>query len=304
MRAYLDGTRVMPLAHLYGLRLLEGDEGRVVTTLPASEWFGRFSRHVAPGVLAALASITVWGAWLSLARPGDSFIALETMYRFYRDVPCDGRTLRAEARVVAVDRDLYMAETSVYDADGVLVLSQSGSGAFIEEARRQRRPPVEAKRILATLLFTDVVGSTDHARRLGDARWRQLLDEHRAVVRREIVRCEGLEIDTAGDGCFVRFESPARAIECARAVRAAVQRLGLEVRAGIHTGECELQGRGLSGIAVHIAARLQGVAAPGEILVSGTVKDVAAGSALRFEDRGEHTLKGLPDRWRLYALAE
>ena len=118
------------------------------------------------------------------------------------------------------------------------------------------------------------------------------------------MRCEGLEIDTAGDGFFVRFESPARAIECARGVRAAVQRLGLEVRAGIHTGECELQGRGLSGIAVHIAARIQGAAAPGEILVSGTVRDVAAGSALRFEDRGEHTLKGLPDRWRLYALAE
>jgi class 3 adenylate cyclase len=304
MRRYLDSTCVMPLAQLYGIRLLAVDEGRVVATLPASEWFGRFSRNVAPGILGALAAITVWGAWLTLFRPGDSFTCLEQIYRFYRDVPCDGRTLRAEARVVGDNRDLSMAETSVYDADGILVVSQSGTGAFIEEARRRQRPQVEAKRILATLLFTDVVGSTDHANRLGDARWRTLLDEHRAVVRREIARCAGIEIDTAGDGFFVRFESPARAIECARGVRAAVKRLGIEVRAGIHTGECELQGRGLSGIAVHIAARIQGAAAPGEILVSSTVRDVAAGSALRFEDWGEHTLKGLPDRWRLYALAD
>jgi len=293
----------MPLAELYGIRFLGVDEARAVTTLPASEWFGRFSQTVAPGILAALAGTTSWGAWLTLARAGDSFIGLEQSLRFYRHVPADGRALRGEARTLG-GRDLYVVEASVYDADGALVASQSGTGSAIDESRRRGRPQVEAKGILATLLFADVVGSTDHAKRLGDARWRKLLDEHRAVVRREIIRCEGIEIDTAGDGFFVRFESPARAIECARAICGAVKRLGMEVRVGIHTGECELQGRGLSGIAVHLAARIQGAAAPGEVLVSGTVWDVAAGSGLRFEDRGEHPLKGLPDTWRLYALAE
>jgi uncharacterized protein (TIGR00369 family) len=304
MRGYLDGTYVMPFADLYGMRFLEVDEGRVVTTLPASEWFGRFSRNVAPGVLAALAGTTAWSAGLSLLQPGDSLIGLDQISRFYRDVSVDGRVLRAEARIVVSGRDLWMGETTVSDADGALVASQSVTGSFIEWSRRRRRPSVETKRILATLLFADIVGSTDHANRLGDMRWQKLLDEHRTAVRREILRCEGNEIDTAGDGFFVRFESPARAIECARAICVAVKRLGIEVRAGIHIGECETHGRELSGIAVHIAARVQGAAAPGEILVSGTVRDLAAGSSLRFEDRGEHTLKGVPATWRLYALSE
>ena len=304
MRGHVDGAYVMPFADLYGIRFLEVDEGRVVTALPASEWFGRFSRSVAPGVLAALAGTTAWSAGLSLLQPGDSLIGLDQISRFYRDVPVDGRSLRAEARVVVPGRDVWTGETSVYDADGALVASQTANGAVIEWSRRQRRPKAETKRILATLLFIDIVGSTDHANRLGDMRWRQLLDEHRTAVRREIVRSEGIEIDTAGDGFFVRFESPARAIECARAVCTAVKRLDIDVRAGIHIGECETHGRDLSGIAVHIAARVQGAAAPGEILVSSTVRDLAAGSGLRFEDRGEHTLKGVSDTWRLYALAK
>ena len=304
MRGHLDGTYVMPFADLYGVRFLEVDKGRVVTALPASEWFGRFSRSVAAGVLAALGGTTAWSAGLSLLQPGDSLIGLDQISRFYRDVPVDGRVLRAEARVLVPDRNLWTGEASVYDADGALVASQYFTGSFIEWARRRRRPQVETRRILATLLFVDIVGSTDHANRLGDMRWRKLLDEHRTAVRSEVVRCDGIEIDTAGDGFFVRFESPARAIECARAICAAVKRLGIEVRAGIHIGECETRGRDLSGIAVHIAARVQGAAAPGEILVSSTVKDLAAGSGLRFEDRGEHTLRGVPDTWRLYALAE
>jgi class 3 adenylate cyclase len=304
MRGYLDGSRVMPLAELYGMRLLEIDEGRAVMALAASEWFGRFSRHVAPGILASLAAITSWASFQALARPADWFIGLDHTTRFHRDVPADGRALRAEARAVVNARDLYMGAVSIYDADGVLVASQSHTGSFIEESRRQRRRQVEGKRILATLLFADIVGSTEHAHRLGDVQWRRLLEEHRAAVRREIVRCEGIEIDTAGDGFFVRFESPARAIECARAICSIVKRLGIDVRAGIHTGECELHGRALSGIAVHVAARVQGVAQPGEIIVSSTVRDLAAGSGLRFKDRGEHALKGIPDLWRLYTLSE
>jgi class 3 adenylate cyclase len=206
--------------------------------------------------------------------------------------------------VVVGSRDLCVVEVSNFDADGVRVASDSGTGSFIEGGRRRGRPQVATKRVLATLLFVDMVGSTDHATRLGDAGWRRLLDEYRVTVRREISRCDGTEIDTAGDGFFVRFETPGNAIECARAIRTGVNRLGIDIRGGLHTGECEIQGRGLSGIAVHIGARVQGAAAPGEILVSSTVRDVATGSGLRFEDRGEHTLKGVPDPWRLYALAE
>jgi uncharacterized protein (TIGR00369 family) len=304
MRKYLDGTFAMPFSELYGMRFVEVAEGRAVTTFPASEWFARFSREVAPGVIAAVANATRWSAALTLLKPGDSLAGLDQIVRFHREVPVDGRALRAEARVVVGSRDLCVVEVSIFDADGVRVASDSGTGSFIEGGRRRGRPQVATKRVLATLLFVDMVGSTDHATRLGDAGWRRLLDEYRVTVRREISRCDGTEIDTAGDGFFVRFETPGNAIECARAIRTGVNRLGIDIRGGLHTGECEIQGRGLSGIAVHIGARVQGAAAPGEILVSSTVRDVATGSGLRFEDRGEHTLKGVPDPWRLYALAE
>jgi class 3 adenylate cyclase len=173
---------------------------------------------------------------------------------------------------------------------------------IIPGAARQKRPAPEAKRILATLLFTDIVGSTEQAEQLGDARWRALLDQQRAIIRREMAQREGVEVDTAGDGFLARFDSPARALECARVVRDDARRLGIELRAGVHTGECELQGGKLSGIAVHIAARVQTAAGPGQIFVSATVKDLAIGSAMRFEDRGVHSLKGVPGEWRLYSL--
>ena len=123
-------------------------------------------------------------------------------------------------------------------------------------------------------------------------------------MRAEISRCEGIEVDTAGDGFFVRFESPARALECARAARAAVKRLGIEIRAGIHTGECELQGRTVTGMAVHVAARIQALASAGDILVSSTVRDIVVGSNARFEDHGQHALRGTPGEWRVFSLVD
>jgi class 3 adenylate cyclase len=163
--------------------------------------------------------------------------------------------------------------------------------------------PVEPQRILATVLFADIVRSTERAAELGDQAWRDLLARHHAVVRREIARFRGEEIDTAGDGVFASFDGPARAIGCACAVRSAVRELGLEVRAGVHTGECELDGDKPRGIAVHIGARVAAQAAPGEVLVSSTVKDLVAGSGLEFDDRGVHELKGVPGEWRLYAIS-
>jgi pimeloyl-ACP methyl ester carboxylesterase/class 3 adenylate cyclase len=161
---------------------------------------------------------------------------------------------------------------------------------------------VETDRVLATVLFTDIVGSTAKAAELGDAAWRGLLEQHHAVIRRQLVRFQGTELDTAGDGFFAVFDGPARAIRCAGAITAAVRELGLEIRAGLHTGECELMNGKVGGIAVHIGARVAKQAEPGEVLVSSTVRDLVAGSGLRFRERGSAELKGVPGEWRLYAV--
>jgi class 3 adenylate cyclase len=163
--------------------------------------------------------------------------------------------------------------------------------------------PKVAERVLATILFTDIVGSTAMAARLGDAAWRELLARHHAIVRRELARFQGRELDTAGDGFFATFDGPARAVLAAAALREPLRAIGIDVRAGVHTGECEVSDGKVVGIAVSVGARIASLAGPGEILVSSTVKDLVAGSGLRFEDRGEHQLKGVPETWRLFALA-
>jgi pimeloyl-ACP methyl ester carboxylesterase len=160
----------------------------------------------------------------------------------------------------------------------------------------------EADRVLATVLITDIVGSSEHAAELGDRAWRGVLERHHALVRRQLARFRGSEVDTAGDGFFASFDGPARAIRCACAIVAAVQELGIEVRAGLHTGECELVDGKVAGIAVHTGARVAGRAGAGEVVVSGTVRDLVAGSGIRFDDRGVHELKGIPGDWRLYAV--
>jgi class 3 adenylate cyclase len=155
--------------------------------------------------------------------------------------------------------------------------------------------------VLTTVLFTDIVGSTERAAALGDRAWRDLLARHHAAVRRELARFRGQELDTAGDGFFATFDGPARAIRCAQAIVAGVGELGLDLRAALHTGECELHDGKPAGIAVNVGSRVAVEAQPGEVLVSSTVKDLVAGSGIRFEDRGTRALKGIPGRWRLYA---
>jgi pimeloyl-ACP methyl ester carboxylesterase len=162
----------------------------------------------------------------------------------------------------------------------------------------------EPDRVLATVLFTDIVASSERAAALGDRAWRETLERHHALVRRQLVRFRGKEADTAGDGFFASFDGPARAIRCACAIADSVRELGLEVRAGLHTGECELVDGKVAGIAVHTGARVASHARPGEVLVSSTVKDLVAGSGLSFEDRGTHELKGIPGEWRLFAVAQ
>jgi class 3 adenylate cyclase/DNA-binding beta-propeller fold protein YncE len=164
--------------------------------------------------------------------------------------------------------------------------------------RRSEAP----QRLLTTVLFTDIVGSTDKAVEVGDKRWRQIVSAHHTLVRRQLKRFQGREVDTAGDGFFATFDQPAQAIRCAEAVVRDVRRLGIEVRAGVHMGEVEVIGPKVGGIAVHIGARVMSKAGPGEVLVSSTVRDLVAGSDMRFEDLGSHELKGVPAQWRLYAV--
>jgi class 3 adenylate cyclase len=164
------------------------------------------------------------------------------------------------------------------------------------------RPVVEIERILTTVLFTDIVGSTAQAAALGDQRWRSMLDAHDQSVREQLRRFRGREINTTGDGFVVSFDGPARAIRCAQAIAETTGKLGVQLRVGLHTGECDVRGDDLGGLAVHIAARVGALAAPGEILVSGTVKDLVVGSGIEFSERGEHELKGVPGTWRLFAV--
>jgi class 3 adenylate cyclase len=172
----------------------------------------------------------------------------------------------------------------------------------IEELLTGARHASGTNRVLATVLFTDMVGSTEHAAELGDRKWRDLLDAHDRTIRRQLERFRGREVNTAGDGFLATFDGPGRAIQCGCAIRDAVRALGIEIRAGLHTGEIELRGDDVAGVAVHIGARVAHLADAAEVLVSSTVKDLVAGSGIEFVDRGEHELKGVPGTWRLFSV--
>jgi class 3 adenylate cyclase len=172
----------------------------------------------------------------------------------------------------------------------------------IEEFLTGSRRVHGADRVLATVLFTDIVGSTRRAAELGDRRWTELLAAHHRVVRDELDRSRGKLVRVEGDGALATFDGPARAVNCATAIARALRPLGVEIRAGLHTGEIELAPTGVEGIAVHIGARVAALAAPGEVLVSSTVKDLVVGSGLEFADRGAHELKGVPGEWRIFAV--
>ena len=217
---------------------------------------------------------------------------------------------RAGDRLVPVSAGRYLAEhipgakyVEIPGSDH-LVLDQETQDIIadeIEEFITGTRQRLEPDRVLATVMFTDIVRSTERAAELGDARWRELLGNYYAVLRKELTAFRGHEVNTAGDGLLATFDGPARAIRCAHSVHEKMRPLGLQVRTGLHTGECELIGNDIGGIAVHIAARVEATAEPDEVMVSSTVKDLVAGSGLEFADRGSHKLKGLSGEWRLFA---
>jgi class 3 adenylate cyclase len=215
---------------------------------------------------------------------------------------------RTDNTYVSADQARFVAQ----HIDGARFIEIPGSDAYlftdrsddvldeVEEFLTGTRPSRPTERALATVMFTDIVGSTERAVALGDRRWRNLLVQHHLLVRRELDRFHGVEIDTAGDGFLARFSSPAEAIRCALQLSRTMEDLDLAIRAGVHTGEVELVGEGIGGIAVHIGARVAAQAGAGEVLVSRTVVDLVAGSGIEFEDRGEHELKGVPGMWRLF----
>jgi len=214
-------------------------------------------------------------------------------------------------RVAHVNAARYMAEripgAEIVEFPGddhvLIMLDPDPIVDEIEQFLTGVRHEAQSNRVLATVMFTDIVGSTVRAAELGDTRWRDVLASHDAAVRRQLNRFDGREVKTTGDGFLATFSAPSRAIACACAVRDAVHQVGMDVRIGLHTGECELMGDDVGGVAVHTGARVAALAGPGDVLVSSTVKDLVAGSRIEFADRGSHELKGVPGDWRLYAVS-
>jgi class 3 adenylate cyclase len=258
--------------------------------------------------------------WARLLRHGTSPAGATALMDLYREIDVraalpaiDVPSLvlhRAEDRAVTVDHGLYLAEripgASFVELEGrdhlFLVGDVDALLHEVEEFLVGSRGAVESDRALATILFTDIVGSTEKAAALGDRGWRQLLERHDAAVRHQLGLYRGREVKTMGDGFLATFDGPARAIRCAAAVQEEVAGLGVEVRAGIHTGEVELIGDDVGGMAVNIGARIGSLAGPGEVLVSSTVRELVVGSGLEFVERGVQTLKGAPGEWRLFAV--
>jgi class 3 adenylate cyclase len=262
-------------------------------------WWAHLERAVAsPGAILALLRAnyeidirhilpSIHVPALILHRKGDALVPVEAGRYLAQNIP--------EAKYVELPGEDHLLQA--FDEDVVDLLLDE-----IEEFITGGRHRPEPDRVLATVMFTDIVGSTEHASELGDRQWRELLGNYYAAVRKELTAFRGREVKTTGDGLLATFDGPGRAIRCASSIHERVRPLGLQIRSGLHTGECELIGDDVGGIAVHIAARVAATAGPGEVLVSSTVKDLVAGSRLRFADQGTCTLKGVPDEWRLYAV--
>jgi class 3 adenylate cyclase len=218
---------------------------------------------------------------------------------------------RTDERVVSVEHARYLAahipRAKLVEFPGIdHTIGVGDNDAIVDEVEEfltGSRHAADPDRVVSTVLFTDIVGSTERATALGDRKWRDLLENYYAIARRQLERFRGREIDTAGDGMFATFDGPARAVRCAQAIGENAKSLGIEIRAGLHTGEVEIIGEKVGGIAVHIGARVASHARAGEVLVSSTVKDLVAGSGIRFEERGAHVLKGVEGEWRLYLAA-
>jgi class 3 adenylate cyclase len=288
------------------------------TQLVREEWGGPVGVNLwAPSMLGN-PEFERW--WARLLRQGTSPSGAIELMNLYRQIDVRGAlpaigvpTLalhRRDDRMIPARQAEYLAER----IDGARYVELAGedhlwtvgdSGALLEEVEEflvGSRGGHGVDRSLATILFTDIVGSTETAARLGDLRWRELLERHDAAVRRELAVHRGREVKTTGDGFLATFDGPARAIRCATAIKGELSRSGVEIRSGIHSGEVEAIGEDVGGMAVNIGARVGALAGPGEVLVSSTVRELVVGSGIEFEERGSHRLKGAPDEWSLFAV--
>ena len=265
-----------PIARLLGIRAGHVGPGSGTWVMPATGW-----SSIATGELelSMFAETAATGVAMTTLAPGLDVEPVSLVLNAFRPTRPLAGNLLARARVVNASRLYVFVEIEVEDPQGRKVAHGTSQCEVLQVEPPPPPPPPELRRVDEAAYSTP--------------------DPFLRAVRSKLA-----EVDTAGDGFFVRFDSPARALACARAAREAVKRLGIDIRAGIHTGECELQGRALTGMAVHVAARIQGLGGPGDILVSSTVKDIVVGSDTRFEDRGQHALKGMSGEWRLFSLAD
>jgi class 3 adenylate cyclase len=294
---------------------------RTASLIGTDDWLDDALLELAPSTFSDPEARKLWHRWVRVsASPG----TVKAMHRMNSEI--DVREVLPAIKVptlilhrvgdedVVLDVAHYMAEripaAELVELDGIDHGWWVNPRQIVDNLRpfltglweRREWDVVDSERVLATVLFTDIVGSTAKLSEMGDRAWGDLIKNHHAYVRRQLVRYSGSEIDTAGDGFFARFDGPARAIRCACEIADGVRGMGLEIRAGLHTGECELLDGKVGGIAVHIGARVANEAGPGEVLVSSTVKDLVAGSGIRFRERGAAQLKGLLDEYRLFAV--
>ncbi len=286
-----------PLYEILGIRPLDVVEGSVSSALTTSEWQQGMDPGVFPGIIDAFATDACGAIMWTLVRDRTVPAVLQVSITHLDRVPADGRTLTAHAHGERVG-NVLLTTVDVWDGER-RVASGNATGRLLERRPARSLRPTRA---LVTVLFTDIVGSTERARAVGDAEWNRLLSKHDDLVRSALERHAGREVKTTGDGVLATFESPTQAVECASDISDEVARLGIEIRAGIHTGECEMTGGDIAGIAVHAAARIEAAAGAGEVWVSETTKALTAGSNLTFAEQGEHQLKGLDEPLRLYRL--
>ena len=317
--------RVESLVLINGWARLSSAEDFPIGVPPADQERMLLSTYLTPNAIAAIAGETPTpeaAAWFqTYLRNASSPTTMRAMRRWLFQV--DVRSILSAVKVpalilarrhawIGIDHARMLARNLPQArllelagaADILFAGDTDGLLCEIQEFITGTRPEPRSDRVLATILFTDLVDSTRLASDLGDRRWHERLDAHDRQIRAALSRSRGKEIKTTGDGFLATFDGPARAIECAREIRRSVLSVGLEVRIGVHAGEIEIRGDDISGIAAHIASRIQGLAAPGEILVSRTVRDLVAGSGIAFDERGSYELKGVPDEWQLYTVSD
>jgi len=296
----------VPIVGLLDIEWTESDPGGAATlSCRPNEWMNSSLRIISPAVLFTLLSCALYGAEGQLAFAAGKFGNVEHNAHFVFNV---GNTMRrprlgkfaAHAKVTNRNEEAVYTTGELTSEDGRALIMGTTSSTIV--ALPDSGSEVSRDRVLAAVLYTDIVGSTPHVERMGDARWKDLIEKFREQTAKHVLTFRGREVKWTGDGVLATFDSPARAVQCARAIRDAGGLFNIEVRAGVHVGECELMGTDVAGIAVHVAQRVMDSAAPGTILVTSTVREAAAGSGLRFADKGRHSLKGVEGDWQLFGV--